>query len=167
MKNLKILKVKKEEIGTGEKNYMNGKASYYRVFKNFINNAILCNNIVEVDPEIFYNQEAGFYSYDELYNEKIEELKEDYKNELKNKEKTIEELEEEAENFAEDEQYNFEFYQYFIIDLSEYNLNLLKESKQHTLQIMYSEKLDCYILGVGHWGTSWDYVSSDFEIEEI
>lgn len=167
MKNERILKVKKEEIKTGEKEYMDGKASYERVFKKFISDAILCNNIVEVDPEIFYNQETGFYSYDELYDEKIKELKEDYKNELKNKEKTIEELEEEAENFAEEEQYNFEFYQYFIIDISKYDLEYLKKSNQHTLQIMYSEKLDCYILGVGHWGTSWDYVSSDFEIEEI
>lgn len=167
MENKRELKVLSKNIGSGERQYLNGKCSYRRVFDHFITDAVLCNNIVKIDPEIFYNQEAGFYTYEELYNDKLEELKEDYKEELKKGEKTIEELEKEAEEYADEEQYNYEFYQYFIIDFHSYTLELLKELKQHTLQIMYSEELDCYILGVGHFGTSWDYVGSDFDLIEV
>jgi hypothetical protein len=161
----RIIEVKKENVGHGEAAHLNGMASYKRVFDRFITDAVLCNNITEVDPEIFYNQETGFYTYEELYNDKLEELKEDYKEELKENPNKLEELESEAETFADNEQYNYEFYQYFIIDLSGYSLELLKELNQHTLQIMYSEKLDVYILGVGHWGTSWDYIGSDFKLK--
>ena len=168
MKNKKVIRVRRDEIGHGEKEYMNGKASYRRVFNEFISDAILCNNIVNIDYDFIYNQETGFYSYDELYKEKLEELKEDYKEDLENGGKTLEELEQEAEEYADEEQYNYEFYQYFIIDFKyNFDLDILKETKQHTLQIMYSDVLDCYILGVGYWGTAWDYVSSDFDLEII
>ena len=32
---------------------------------------------------------------------------------------------------------------------------------------MYSELLDVYVLGVGHFGTGWDYVGSDFKLEIV
>ena len=94
-------------------------------------------------------------------------MKEEYKEELENGEETLEHLEELAEDYAEEEQYNYEFYQYFIIDISNWDLEYLKECKQTTLQIMYSELLDVYVLGVGHFGTGWDYVGSDFKLEII
>lgn len=179
MENKKVIKVRRDEIGHGEEKYMNGKASYRRVFNEFISDAILCNNIVSIDYDFIYNQETGFYSYDELYEEKLEELKEEYKDkiidglgmtseQIQGGFKTLEELEQEAEEYAEEEQYNYEFYQYFIIDFKYgFLLDMLKEMKQHTLQIMYSDVLDCYILGVSHFGTAWDYVSSDFDLEII
>ena len=167
MENKKELKVLSKNIGSGEREYLGGKCSYRRIFDHFIPDAVLCNNIVEIDPEIFYNQETGFYSYEELYNDKLEELKEYYKEELTTGEKTIEELEKESEEYADEEQYNYEFYQYFIIDMPNYGLEFLKEVNQHTLQIMYSDKLDCYILGVDHFGTSWDYIGSDFDLIEV
>ncbi|BAL85117.1 hypothetical protein SELR_pSRC300440 (plasmid) [Selenomonas ruminantium subsp. lactilytica TAM6421] len=30
--------------------------------------------------------------------------------------------------------------------------------------VFYSEKLDLYVFGVTHWGTSWDYVLTGYEI---
>lgn len=156
------LKVLSKEVGSGERQYLKGKCSYRRVFDRFITDAILCNNIVKIDTEIFYNRETGFYSYDELYKEKLQELKEEYDGC-----KTLQELEQEATDYAEQKQYNFDFYQYFIIDINYYDLEFLKECNQKTLQIMYSEKLDCYILGVGHFGTGWDYVGSDFNLIEM
>ena len=161
------LKVLSKNIGSGERHHLGGKCSYKRVFDYFIRDAILCNNIVDVDPEIFYNQEAGFYSYDEYYNDKLEELKEEYKEELEEGTKTLEELEQEAECYADKEQYNYEFYQYFITDLNAMDIERLNNLEQHTLQVMYSEKLDCYIVGVDHFGTGWDYVGSDFDLIEI
>lgn len=173
------IKVKKENIGHGESEYLGGFCSYKRVFDEFISDAVLCNNITEVDPDIFCNQETGFCSYDELYAEKLEELKEEYQDkiidglgltseQIQDGFKTLQELEEEARDYADTEQYNYEFYQYYIINLK-WNgvIDFLEGCNQKTLQIMYSNVLDCYILGVGHWGTSWDYVGSDFDLVEL
>lgn len=55
-----------------------------------------------------------------------------------------------------------EVYQYFIIDpqgaerFAEYTNEL----------VYYIEQLDLYILGVKHWGTSWDYVSANWKEED-
>lgn len=173
------IKVKKENIGHGEKEYLSGKASYGRVFKEFIRDAILCNNITNVDPSIFENQITGFASWDELYSEKLEELKEEYNKkivdglgltseQIQDDFKTLSELEEEASNYADEEVYNYEFYQYYIIEPKWHGaIDFLNGCNQKTLQIMYSDVLDCYILGVGHWGTGWDYVGSDFDLVEL
>lgn len=167
MENEKVIKVLKSEVGNGERTYLNGKASYRRVFDRFITDAVLCNNIVEIDYDIFTNQEAGFYDWEELRDEKMAELLEEYKEELEKNDITMEELEDKAIEYADEEQYNYEFYQYFIIDINHFDVEYLKEIKQHTLKIMYSNVLDCYILGVDHFGTGWDYVGSDFKLEII
>ena len=162
------IKVLKKDVGYGEEHYLGGYASYKRVVDRFIgNNLVLCNNIINVDNELFYNRECGFADYDDLKEERLEELKEEYKEELENGEETLEHLEELAEDYAEEEQYDYEFYQYFIIDISNWDLEYLKECKQTTLQIMYSELLDVYVLGVGHFGTGRDYVGSDFKLEIV
>lgn len=64
----------------------------------------------------------------------------------------------------EDEEGNFlEVYQYYIITdsgagfLSEYTDEL----------IFYNEELDMYLWGITHWETSWDYVLTDIELEEL
>ena len=49
-----------------------------------------------------------------------------------------------------------EIYQWFITDCSESDVNYLEEA--FGLLFTYSELLDCYILCVDHYGTSWDYV---------
>lgn len=164
----RIINVKKEEVGYGEEHYSDGMASYKRVVDKFIgNNMVLCNNIIYVDDEMLSNRECGFDDYDELYKNKLEELKEENKEELENGEISTEELEEQARDYTEEEQYNLEFYQYFIIDISDWDLEYLKKCGQKTLQICYSAILDCYVLCVGHWGTSWDYVGSDFKLKII
>lgn len=162
------IRVRKEEIGNGEEKYLGGKASYKRVVDKFIGERlVLCNNIVEIDENFLFNRECGFEDFDEVYETKLEELKEENKEELENEDITLEELEEQASDYANEEEYNYEFYQYFIIDISNWDLEYLKECKQRTLQICYSELLDCYVLCVGHCGTSWTYVGSDFDLEVI
>ena len=59
--------------------------------------------------------------------------------------------------FDENENY-VEICQYFIID--ENTAERLKEHTDHI--IFYCDSLDLYILGVTHWGTSWDYVGAEF-----
>ena len=59
-------------------------------------------------------------------------------------------------NIFDDEGNPTEIFQWFITDCSQDDVNWL--SKNFDLIFTYSEKLDCYILAVGHYGTSWDYV---------
>lgn len=56
-----------------------------------------------------------------------------------------------------------EIYQWFITDCSEWDKNFLAE--HFGLLFTYSDLLDCYILCVDHWGTSWDYVYTETDIE--
>ena len=67
-------------------------------------------------------------------------------------------------DFLDESLYDLEeltIYQYYII--SEYTAEKLQK---HTNEIiLYNNDLDMYLLGVGHMGTSWDYVLTDIEIE--
>ena len=64
------------------------------------------------------------------------------------------------ENWSECEELTI--YQYYII--SEYTADQLRA---HTNEvILYSADLDMYLLGVGHFGTSWDYILTDIKFEE-
>lgn len=49
-----------------------------------------------------------------------------------------------------------EIYQWFISDCSESDVRYLEDA--FGLLFTYSDLLDCYILCVPHYGTSWDYV---------
>ena len=49
-----------------------------------------------------------------------------------------------------------EIFQYYITDASSDDVKYLE--KHFGLLFSYSDMLECYILCVDHWGTSWDYV---------
>lgn len=57
----------------------------------------------------------------------------------------------------DDETYDSEIFQWLITDCSESDVQYLRET--FGLQFTYSDLLDCYILCVTHYGTSWDYVN--------
>lgn len=67
-------------------------------------------------------------------------------------------------DFLDESMYDLDeltIYQYYII--SEYTAEKLQK---HTNEIiLYNKDLDMYLLGVGHFGTSWNYVLTDIEIE--
>lgn len=65
--------------------------------------------------------------------------------------------------YNEEEDYYEDIYQYYIIDLSEWELEDIKEKYNNELIICYSPKLENYILCVDHFGTSWNYVLTDIE----
>ena len=54
-----------------------------------------------------------------------------------------------------------EIYQYYII--SEKGFGILSDRTNEL--VFYNEKLDMYVWGVTHFGTSWDYVLTDIKIE--
>lgn len=58
---------------------------------------------------------------------------------------------------------NIDIYQYYLIDTNDYRLEKLRDIGCKDLIIAWSDKLENYILFVDHYGTSWDYVLTDFE----
>ena len=62
----------------------------------------------------------------------------------------------------ETEEYK-DIYQYYLIDIKSYTLELLQKANCKDLIIAWSEKLEEYILCVDHFGTGWDYVLTDIE----
>ena len=58
-----------------------------------------------------------------------------------------------------------EIFQYFISDCSQTDAEYLNQ--YFGIQFLFSEKLDCYILPVFHFGTSWDYVRVEILDEEV
>ena len=55
---------------------------------------------------------------------------------------------------------NVEIFQYYIVD--SYNLDLLKKNNEI---IYYIDYLDMYIWGVTHYGTPWENVNTNIEID--
>lgn len=58
-----------------------------------------------------------------------------------------------------------EIYQWFITDASREDVEWLEES--FGLLFTYSDMLDCFVLCVPHWGTSWDYVPCECYNDDI
>ena len=120
-------------------------ATNYKVAVNWLNNSfVLCNNIAEVDESIFENCRFSFFYYED-------ENGETYENE--------DEIPENVE-FWEKETGIF---QWFITDASEDAVEFLE--KHFGLLFTYSDKLDCFVLCVDHYGTSWDYVRCETDLE--
>lgn len=103
-----------------------GKASYRTLVDRFVDNLVLCNNILQLDEFLFDNIVVG-------------EIGEDT-----------------------------EIYQAYIIDIANYNIEYLQENLENTNDIIiaYSDMLDCYVLLVDHFGTSWDYVPTDIKLTD-
>ena len=58
--------------------------------------------------------------------------------------------------------FDSEIYQDYII--SEYGYKFLEEYTDEI--VFYNEKLDVYVWGITHFGTSWDYVLTDIKLIE-
>ena len=121
-----------------------GRLDYATMAKCF--GCVLCNKIAQVDPYIFDNLECG--DYYEYYDQNWEQI-------------TREEYDELNEQGEETHEQEIEVFQWFIV--SDNALDLLREANE---LVLYSEALDCYIWGVTHWGTSWDYVLTSIKLRE-
>lgn len=117
----------------------NKRASYKTLVEYFIGNRVLCNNIVNIDEDLYCNIEIG-----NIYDE-------------------------ENDNYVE-------IFQYYLCHLNEWDIETLKELTQDNNDIIvaYSYLLECHVLMVDHWGTSWDYVLTNVplvdtyeELEEL
>lgn len=142
--------------------------------------AVLVNDITK----LFYADINGEYSEAEQINgyidnsDEIEELEEerdaldlqqinminegtDDAPEYEAIQKQIDEINDQIEELEREQDEQHEIFQYFII--SNDGADLLQEYTNDP--IFYIPVLDCYVWGVTHWGTSWDYVLTDVKIE--
>ena len=126
--------------------------------------AVLCNNITN----IFEMYDPGTQSETEQINgiidnsDEIDELEEriaELDEELNAEE--IEELEEQIHELREEEETYHEIFQYYIV--SENGAEILKEFTDDP--VFYVPFIDCYVWGVTHYGTAWDYVLTDVKLE--
>ena len=143
----------------------NGYVDYRTLAKAF--DCVLVNDITK----LFYASVNNEYNEVEQVNgyidnseeieeleEKIEELEElDENEEIKTQ---IEELQAQIEEL-EEEQEPSDIYQYYII--SDNGADILQDYTDEI--VYYLPLLNCYVWGVTHWGTSWDYVLTDIKIE--
>ena len=128
--------VKKEDLNEYERKH--NKISFKRLVNKLFTDMILCNDITK----LFYNTIGTEYTEPEI------EIGTDYDEET-------------------DDQ--IDVYQYFIVDFSNWTYELITKYKEQfgkEFILYYIKKLDLYILGVTHLGTSWDYVLTDIEPSE-
>lgn len=112
-------------------NNMNTYHTNYSVAIHWCNNSyVMCNNLPEIDPSIWYNMMLPIQEY-------VEE-------------------EEDVEDMEEEPEYR-EIFQWFITNASSGDVNYLMRTFPGLI-FTYSDLLDCYVLCVDHYGTSWDYV---------
>ena len=134
--------LKGSDMGEYEKDQ--GYASYRTIVSRYIGDIVLCNNIIDVDPSVFDN--LLIESNEKYYNENGEEI-------------TEEEYYNDSNAYCETN--DTEIYQYYLCNVSQWE-------KEHAeaagLILSYSDMLDCDILCVDHFGTSWDYVLTDVKL---
>ena len=123
---MKKLYVNKEDLN--KKELKTGRVSYKRLVDHYVGDIVLCNNITEVDDEIWDNVDES-----NLIDEDGDEIN------------------------------DLDIYQYYICNVSEWAKEQLKGTG---VILSYSKVLDCDVLMVQHWGTSWDYVMTDIEWTE-
>ena len=73
----------------------------------------------------------------------------------------IDELQERIDELEQEQDNNPEIFQYFII--SDNGAKILQELTNEI--VYYLPVIDCYVWGVTHWGTSWDYVLTDIPVK--
>ena len=151
----------------------NGYIDYATLSKAF--DAVLVNDI----NKLFYaninrewneaEQINGYIDNSDLIEAKREQIEalentldnafdEEHEQYIKNQIEIIEEQIEELEREQDEQQ---EIYQYYIVSSS--GADIIQEYTHDPL--FYLPVIDCYVWGVTHWGTSWDYVLTDIKID--
>ena len=161
----------------------NGYVDYRTLSKCF--DAILNNNIMQLTADIgYWEQVNGFIDnsdkisekqdkIDKLENvkdylqDKIDSSDDDNKKELYTKlidkaDNKQNELQNDIDELESENDYR-DIYQYYIID--DNGAELLQRETNEI--VFYNDTLDMYVWGVDHWGTSWDYVLTNINIEKF
>lgn len=67
------------------------------------------------------------------------------------------------DSYDEETDSTVDIYQFFLTNCSEFDVEYLE--KHFGLLFTYSDLLDMYVLCVDHWGTGWDHVMVDTDLE--
>lgn len=108
---------------------METEKTNYRELARRVGDIILCNNITQIDENLFDRIENGSFEYCPIH-ENVEECNDNCEHECK------------------------EIYQYYLITDS--GADYLKRNTEEI--ILYSEKLELYVWGITHFGTPWEGV---------
>lgn len=134
--------LKLDSMGEYEKEQ--GYASYRTIVEMFIGDIVLCNNIIEVDNSVLDNME--YDTTEKYYNGNGEEITEE-------------------EYYEDDNAYTEtntpEIFQWYLCNVTEWEKDNLKEMG---IILSYSNLLECDVLCVDHYGTSWDYVLTNVKL---
>ena len=161
---------------------------YYEVELN-LNDFIRINQLdMILNNEIIRNDNLYFelYNYDKIFNLDLENIKEDVNKEIKifkadpesdkicylndmanyyhlDLEDIEGTLEEALNDYVADHIYeNNEVYQYFIIP--ERDVKLWEDNTSYP--IYYDSDIEVYLLGITHFGMSWDYFSTSYKVRQ-
>lgn len=142
----------------------NGYVDYATLSKCF--DAVLNNDIMGLTYDIgYWEQVSGTIdNTDEI--EELEEKRDELEEENENSpsqiiENEINKLNDQIEELESEQDNEPEIFQYYIVD--DWGGRLLQEINEI---VFYNEKLDLYLWGVTHYGTSWDYVLTNIPIEK-
>lgn len=142
----------------------NGRVDYATLAKAF--DAVLNNDIMNLTYDIgSWEQVSGIIdNTDEI--EELEEKRDELEEENENNpsqiiENEINEINEQIEELENEQDEGQEVFQWFIVD--DWGARLLQQKANEI--VYYNEKLDMYLWGVTHYGTSWDYVLTNIKID--
>lgn len=142
----------------------NGRVDYATLAKAF--DAVLNNDIMNLTYDIgSWEQVSGIIdNTDEI--EELEEKRDELEEENENNpsqiiENEINEINEQIEELENEQDEGQEVFQWFIVD--DWGARLLQQETNEI--VYYNEKLDMYLWGVTHYGTSWDYVLTNIKID--
>lgn len=141
----------------------NGYVDYATLAKCF--DAVLNNYIMKLTYDIgSWEQVSGIIDNSEQI-EELEEKRDELEEENENNpsqiiENEINEINEQIEELENEQNEYQEVFQWFIVD--DWGARLLQDIDE---VVYYNEKLDMYLWGVTHFGTSWNYVLTDIKID--
>lgn len=141
----------------------NGRVDYGTLAKAF--DAVLNNDIMNLTYDIgYWEQVSGIIDNSEEI-EELEEKRDELEEENESSpsqilENEINEINEQIEELENEQDNDPEVFQWFIVD--DWGAKLLQDISEI---VYYNEKLDMYLWGVTHYGTSWDYVLTSIKID--
>ena len=141
----------------------NGRVDYATLAKAF--NAVLNNDIMNLTYDIgSWKQISGTIdNSDEI--EELEEKRDELEEENENNpsqiiENELNEINEQIEELENEQDDGPDVFQWFIVD--DWGAILLQDINEI---VYYNKKLDMYLWGVTHYGTSWGYVLTSIKID--
>ena len=138
----------------------NGRVDYGTLAKAF--DAVLNNDIMNLTYDIgYWEQVSGIIDNSEEI-EELEEKRDELEEENESSPSQIleHEINEQIEELENEQDNDPEVFQWFIVD--DWGAKLLQDISEI---VYYNEKLDMYLWGVTHYGTSWNYVLTSIKID--